>query len=637
MDSNAPWLKLLPAAILRNLETPLKAGGLSRRVYPFIGLAIVGLVSLHGFTSVTTSFALSGAMAVGTLLVIIPLAELDSTAANRTVTSIPVVGGFVLAMYPLWASGTAFGIGTSVLITALGSALVVVPWERVPRYLHAVSPIGGLAVAFALEVQFSLSIVRSFPFVLLPLIFLALYYTWVEFAVGAMLAVADLLVVTFVNPASGDPAPALLEALLMVAFGVLVRRVVAELERNRRAASAAEAEKSELLAGLEKRNQELQDMTRLKSEFLATLSHEIRTPLNGVLGMTGLLLETKLSAEQLEYVDAVRQSGDELLATINDILDFSRIETGRISLEAVDLNPRTVAEEGVALFSEAASNKGIELALDISRNVPERLVGDPGRLRQVLMNLVANAVKFTDAGEVVVRLSLASSPGPGVALRFEVEDTGVGLTEEEQARVFAVYSQLDTSTTRRHGGSGLGLAIARMLTQLMGGEMGVSSEKGKGSKFWFTALLREADAAAPPPDAPDLAGTAVAIIDDNHTNRTILERYLQSWGMQGRSFERGRDALREIRGRAGREDAFDVAIVDWMMPEMDGAAVTQEIRADPSLRNLVVIVLTSAGHSRVPVPGADLEMVKPVRPSQLLEALRVQLAGHAGSLKARQA
>jgi len=623
---------------LKYLDTPLKAEGLSRRVYPFIGLAIVGLVSLHGFAAITTSFALAGAMAVGTLMVIIPLAELDSAAANRTVTSVPIVGGFVLAMYPLWASGTALGVASSVLITVLGSALVVVPWERVPRYLHAVSPVGGLAVAFALEVQFSLSIVRSFPFVLLPLIFLALYYTWVEFAVGAVLAVADLLLVTFVNPASGDPAAALLEALLLVAFGILVRRVVADLERSRRAAAGAEAEKSELLAGLEKRNHELQEMTRLKSEFLATLSHEIRTPLNGVLGMSGLLLETKLTAEQLEYVDAVRQSGDELLATINDILDFSSIETGRISLEAVELNPRTVTEEGVALFAESASNKGIELALDIAPDVPPKLVGDPGRLRQVLMNLVANAVKFTDSGEVVVRVSLGATPGPGVALRFDVEDTGVGLSEEEQARVFAVYSQLDTSTTRRHGGSGLGLAIARMLTQLMGGEMGVVSEKGRGSKFWFTALLREPDSSsAPAQELTNLAGTAVAIIDDNRTNRAILERYLESWGMRGRGFERGRDALREIRGHAGRDDAFEVAIVDWMMPEMDGAAVTQEIRADPSLKDLVVIVLTSAGHSHVPVPGADIEMVKPVRPSQLLDALRIHLGGNAGTRTANQA
>jgi len=205
---------------LNHPSTPLQAEGLSRRVYPFLGLAIVGLVSLHGFAAVTTSLALSGAMAVGVALVLIPLAQIDTPARNGLITATPVVGGFVLALYPLWADGTPFGVIASVVITVLGSILVLLPWERIPRYLHAITPIGGLAVAFALEVQFGLSIVRAFPFVLLPLIFLALYYTTIEFAIGATLAVADLILVTGINPASGDPAAALLEGLLLVAFGI---------------------------------------------------------------------------------------------------------------------------------------------------------------------------------------------------------------------------------------------------------------------------------------------------------------------------------------------------------------------------------------------------------------------------------
>jgi len=606
---------------------------LSRRVYPFLGLAIVGLVSLHGFAAVTTSLALAGAMAVGVALVLIPLAQIDTPARNGFITATPVVGGFTLALYPLWADGTAFGVVASVVITLLGSILVLLPWERIPRYLHAVSPIGGLAVAFALEIQFGLSIVRSFPFVLLPLIFLALYYTTVEFAVGAVLAVADLVLVTFVSPASGDPAAAVLESLLLVAFGILVRRVVVQLERNRGAAINAEAQKSVLLSDLSQRNQDLQELTRLKSEFLATMSHEIRTPLSGVIGMTGLLLDTTLSDEQREYVETIRESGDSLLEIINDILDFSRIEAGRVKLETVEFSPRYVVEEAVELFAEAASNKGVELAMDVEPDVPELVVGDAGRLRQVLINLIGNAVKFTDAGEVVVRTRRDESKGPGIAVRFEVSDTGIGLTPGEVTRVFAVYSQLDSSTTRRHGGTGLGLAIARMLAQLMGGEVTVESEKGKGSTFSFAALFRE----AAQPRAPrsrrnaQLEGTAVAIIDDNKTNRTILERYVKSWGMRGRSFDSGHEALREMHRMSEGDDGFEVAIVDLMMPAMDGAAVAAAMRADASLRDLAVILLTSAGRSDNAVPGVDAELVKPVRPSQLFDVLQTLLAGRASA------
>ena len=617
-------LKLAASADLSHPSTPLQAEGLSRRVYPFLGLAIVGLVSLHGYAAITSSLALSGAIAVGVALVLIPLAQIDTPARNGVITAVPVVGGFVLALYPLWADGTAFGLLASVAITVLGGILVLLPWERIPRYLHAISPIGALAVAFALEVQFGLSIVRAFPFILLPLIFLALYYTAVEFAIGAALAVADLILVTGIAPTTGDPAAALLEGLLLVAFGILVRRVVQELQENRH-------EKSALLADLSQRNQELQELTRLKSEFLATMSHEIRTPLSGVIGMTGLLLDTELTPEQREYVETIRSSGDALLEIINDILDFSRIEAGRARLEALEFSPRYVVEEAAELFAEAAANKGIELVLDVDADVPEAVVGDPGRLRQVLINIIANAVKFTDAGEVVVRARRGESRGPGVSVHFDVVDTGIGLSDEEASRIFGVYSQIDTSTTRRHGGTGLGLAIARMLTQLMGGEIGVESEKGKGSRFWFTALFREPSprrAQRPVRPGAELAGMAVAIVDDNRTNRIILERYVGSWGMRGRTFESGHEALREMRRMAASDGAFEVAVLDLMMPGMDGAAVAAAMRADPSLRDVGIILLTSAGRSDVKVPGVDAELVKPVRPSQLFDALQSLLAGH---------
>ena len=618
------------------MRTPLHADGLARRVYPFLGLAIVGLVSLRGLAAVAGQPPLLAAAAIGVLLVLGPLAPFSVPRVGKLPTAVPVLAGFGLALYPLWASGSILGIAVSAVLAALAAALIVLPWERIPRVLHAVSPIGGLAIAFVLEAQFGSSVLHAFPFLLLPLLFLALYYTTIEFAIGAALAVANIVAVALANPSAADAGQALLAVLVLVALGSLVRRVVDDLEHSRAAATAAETARSVVMSDLAQSNQELQDLTRMKSEFLATMSHEIRTPMNGVIGMTGLLLDTDLSEEQRDYVETIRTSGDTLLDIINDILDFSKIEAGRVRMETIDFSPKHVTEEAVELFAEPAANKGIELILDADPEVPHSVVGDPGRLRQVLINLVGNAIKFTDTGEVVVRVEKLDTMTPGVMIRFEVADTGVGLTAEEQTRVFSTYSQVDSSTTRRHGGTGLGLAIARMLTQLMGGEIGVESERGAGSRFWFTALFRESDIkASQPQPVGTLAGTAVAIIDDNRTNRVILERYLDSWGTRERSFERGREALRALHEAADEDDPFEVAIVDLMMPEMDGADVASKIRADPKLKGMVVVLLTSAGRSEQPVPGVDVELVKPVRPSQLFDVLQTLLASRPAPSKRR--
>ncbi len=419
------------------------------------------------------------------------------------------------------------------------------------------------------------------------------------------------------------PATAHLSSIIRDGEALGVRGFLIDISRHKESEEAL----TELNQRLTQANEQAKQANEAKSDFLANMSHEIRTPMNGIIGMTGILMDTEMTPEQRDYMTTIRNSADSLLSIINDILDFSKIEAGKLDLETLDFDLRVTLDDATDLLAWRAEEKGLEFICQVDPEVPSLLRGDPGRIRQVIVNLANNAIKFTSGGEVAIRASLEEEDDENVTVRFEVNDTGCGIPRNRLSQLFERYTQAEASTTRKFGGTGLGLSISKRLVSMFRGRIGAESEEGQGSKFWFTAILGKQPPVSEAEDdqSVELAGERVLVVDDNLTNRRWLRVLLDSWGCRYEEADSARVALSKMKAGVEGGDPFRITMVDRQMPGMDGETLGIKIKQDTEISNTQMIMMASIGRrgdaKRLENIGFSAYLTKPVKQNVLRDCL----------------